>query len=132
MHFASLLEICDLHKRQDYFAVFSKEGPKMMQFWAQSRVGGTWVRLLIFWHPLTKSLGPLLGGGRTAKILVEVITHASRDTHSQTKRTSGLHTGRAHGNSNADPLMLLTCGVNTPIHTRRFYLLCVALRVLCA
>ncbi len=31
-------------------------------------------------------------------------------------------------NSNANPLMLLVCSVNTPIHAHRFHLLCVALR----
>ncbi len=33
-----------------------------------------------------------------------------------------IHTGRAHANSNANPLMLLVCSVNTPIHTHRFRL----------
>ena len=37
----------------------------------------------------------------------------------------------ARANSNANPLMLLACSVNTPIHAYRFHLLCVALRVLC-
>ncbi len=42
-----------------------------------------------------------------------------------------IHTRRAHANSNANPLMLLACSVNTPIHAHRFHLLRVALRVLC-
>ncbi len=42
-----------------------------------------------------------------------------------------IHTGRAHVNLNANPLMLLACSVNTPVHTHRFHLLCLALRVLC-
>ncbi len=40
-----------------------------------------------------------------------------------------IHTGRAR--CNANPLMLLACGVNTLIHIRWFHLLCVALCVLC-
>ncbi len=47
-------------------------------------------------------------------------------------RTYGLiHTGGARTNSNANPLMFLGYSVNTPIHTHRFHLLCVLLRVLC-
>ncbi len=34
-------------------------------------------------------------------------------------------------NSNANPLMLLACSVDTPIHINRSHLLCVASRVLC-
>ena len=42
-----------------------------------------------------------------------------------------IHTGCARANSNANPLMLLVCSVDTPIHINRFHLLCVAWRVLC-
>ena len=34
-----------------------------------------------------------------------------------------IHTGRAHANSNANPLMLLVCSVDTPIHINRSHLL---------
>ncbi len=39
-----------------------------------------------------------------------------------------IHTGCAGANLNTNPLMLLVCSVNTPIHAHRFHLLCVALR----
>ena len=46
-------------------------------------------------------------------------------------QTQASSTQDACANSNANPLMLLACSVNTPIHAHRFHLLCVALRVLC-
>ncbi len=42
-----------------------------------------------------------------------------------------IHTGRACANSNANPLMLLGCSVDTPIHINRSHLLCVASCILC-
>ncbi len=42
-----------------------------------------------------------------------------------------IHTGCWCANSNANPLMLLACSVDTPIHINRFHLLRFASRVLC-
>ncbi len=48
--------------------------------------------------------------------------------HLGTCASGPIHTGRARANFNANPLMLLACSVDTPIHINRSYLLCVALR----
>ena len=43
-----------------------------------------------------------------------------------------MHTGRACANSNANnPLMLLACSVDTPIHIKKFHLLALCKRVQC-
>ncbi len=39
--------------------------------------------------------------------------------------------GREHANSNANPLMLLACSVDTPIHINRSHLLALHVRVQC-
>ena len=43
--------------------------------------------------------------------------------HVVQKTLGPIHTGRARANSNANPLMLLVCIVDTPIHINRSHLL---------
>ncbi len=59
-------------------------------------------------------------------------TSGQNDSKLQMLTALGLiHTGRVHANSNANPLMLLTCSVNIPIYTHRFHLLVLRVRVQC-
>ena len=64
----------------------------------------------------------LLRVGRLSRVSYKVL-------HALSKMASSTQDARAQ---NANPLMLLACSVNTPIHVCRFHLHRIALRILCA
>ncbi len=67
------------------------------------------------------------------RFLCEIYEKKSSRTRQTTETVNckATSTQDARANSNTNPLMLLACSVNTPIHAHRFHLLCIALRVLC-